>query len=78
MFYTYILRSKKDDKFYAGFSDDLKRRFEEHNKGLVNATKGRLPFELIYYEACKNKNKAIEREKYLKTGFGRRFLKNRI
>lgn len=50
----------------------------EHSKGLVPSTKDRQPMELIYYEACLDKNKAIEREKSLKTGFGRSYLKNRI
>ncbi len=78
MFYTYVLKSKKDDKLYIGFSSNLKRRLEEHNKGLVGITKNRRPFELVYYEACCNEKKAIEREKILKTGFGRSYLKKRI
>ncbi|MFH1536701.1 MAG: GIY-YIG nuclease family protein [Patescibacteria group bacterium] len=78
MYYTYVLESQKDSKYYIGFTDDLNKRFDEHNKGLVPATKNRRPFKLVYYEACQNKEKAIKREKYFKTGFGRRFLKNRI
>jgi len=78
MFYTYVLRSKKDNKLYVGFSEDLKKRFKEHNDGFVEATKSRRPLNLIYYEACLSKEKAYKREKYFKTGFGRRFLKSRI
>jgi len=78
MYYTYVLLSKLDKKIYIGFTQDLKIRFNEHNKGLVKATKNRRPFLLIYYEACLDKHKAIKREKYFKTGFGRNFLKNRI
>lgn len=78
MFYTYVLQSKKDNNLYIGYTDDLKARFGNHNKGLVDATKGRRPFILVYYEACLKEKKAIEREKYFKTGFGRRFLNNRI
>jgi len=78
MFYTYVLRSKRDKKLYTGFTDDLRRRLVKHNKGLVLATKDRLPVELVYYEACLDKYKALKREKYFKTGFGRNFLKNRI
>lgn len=77
-FYTYILESRKDDKFYVGFSENLKQRLFEHNKGLVNATKNRRPLKLIYYEACVDKQSALKREKYFKTGFGRKFLKNRL
>jgi putative endonuclease len=78
MFYTYVLKSKKDSKLYIGYSNDLKHRLLEHNKGKVEATKARKPFELVYYEACLDEKKAIKREKYFKTGFGRRYLKNRI
>lgn len=78
MFYTYVLKSKKDDRLYIGFSTNLKKRLEEHNKGLVEITKSRRPFKLVYYEACCDKEKAIEREKVLKTGFGRSYLKRRI
>ncbi|MBI5018804.1 GIY-YIG nuclease family protein [Candidatus Gottesmanbacteria bacterium] len=78
MFYTYVLRSRKDNDLYIGFCNDLRRRINEHNKGGVNSTKHRRPFDLIYYEACLDEKKAIKREKYFKTGFGRRFLKLRI
>jgi putative endonuclease len=77
-YYTYILKSKKDGKLYIGWTDDLKQRISIHNKGLVEATKYRRPMILEYYEACKDKAKAIKREKYFKTGFGRRFLRDRI
>jgi putative endonuclease len=78
MFYTYILISKKDKELYVGFTKDLKKRLVEHQKGLVASTVQRRPLKLIYYEACLNKEDAIKREKYFKTGFGRRFLKNRM
>ncbi|MBI2630629.1 GIY-YIG nuclease family protein [Candidatus Nomurabacteria bacterium] len=77
MFYTYILKSKKDNELYIGFSSNLKERLKEHNKGLVEITKSRRPFELVYYEACCDKKKAVGREKALKTGFGRNYLRNR-
>lgn len=78
MFYTYVLRSTFDNKLYVGVSNDLRRRLHEHNNGEVESTKLRRPFVLIYYEACLNKDKAIQREKYFKTGFGRGYLKTRI
>lgn len=78
MFYTYVLKSKKDDKLYVGWTDDLKNRLRQHNNGNVLSTKERKPFQIIYYEACMDKEKAIKREKYLKSGFGRKFLKDRI
>jgi putative endonuclease len=78
MFYTYVLLSKSDSNLYVGFTKDLKHRLREHNDGVVSSTKNRKPFELIYYEACLAKADAIKREKYFKTGFGRRFLQNRL
>jgi putative endonuclease len=77
-YYTYVLLSLKDNYIYIGWSNDLKKRLLFHNLGKVSVTKNRVPFKLIYYEACLSKDKAIEREKTLKTGFGRKYLKNRI
>ena len=77
-YYAYVLLSKKDSKLYIGWSNNLKNRFQKHNKGLVRATKDRLPLKLIYYEACLSQIGAIAREKQLKTGFGRKYLKNRL
>jgi putative endonuclease len=62
----------------VGFSKDLKLRFEQHEKGLVESTKNRRPLKLIYYEACINQMDATNREKYLKTYNGRRFLHKRL
>jgi putative endonuclease len=78
MYFTYVLQSGVDGKFYTGFTKDLKLRFEEHNKGRVDSTKDRRPFKLIYYEACLNKADAVRREKYLKTYHGRMFLGKRL
>lgn len=77
-YYNYVLISNKDNKLYVGWTNDLEERIDTHNKGLVESTKHRRPLELVYYEACQDKERAIKREKYFKTGFGRRFLKNRI
>ena len=78
MYYTYVLKSKKDNKFYTGYSKDLKLRFKSHEKGLVQSTRDRRPLELVYYEACLNQQDATHREKYLKTHFGKMFIKNRL
>ena len=74
MHYTYVLKSLKDKKLYIGRSDDLKRRINEHQKEEVGATKHRLPIDLIFYEAFKNKTDAIRRENYFKTTKGKRAL----
>jgi putative endonuclease len=78
MFYTYILQSEKDKKMYSGFTKNLKLRFEQHNKGLVESTKDRQPLKLIYYEACLNQEDATKREKYFKTHYGKVFLRKRL
>lgn len=78
MFYTYVLQSRKDNKWYTGYTNDLRKRFNEHSKGKVLSTKGRGPFKLIYYEACLNETDAKAREKYLKAGMGKRYLLHRL
>jgi putative endonuclease len=77
-YYTYILKSQKDGRIYTGFTKDLRKRQEQHNKGLSTYTKGRGPFKLIYYEACLLEDKARSRELFLKSGMGKRYLKNRL
>lgn len=66
MFYVYLIKSKKDGKCYTGSTPDLKRRFAEHNRGLVHSTAPRRQFELIYYEAYKSEKDARLRESRLK------------
>ena len=76
--YTYILRSTKNEKWYTGYTRDLRKRFDEHTNGKSIYTKSRGPFTLVYYEACPNEDDAKAREKYLKTGTGERYIKNRL
>ncbi len=78
MFYVYVLQSLKDRGFCAGYSDDLKRRFAEHGNGGVISTRNRLPLKLVYYEASCNQQDALHREKYLKTAWGKRYIKTRL
>ncbi len=77
-YYIYVLYSLKDKMLYTGYSSDLKKRLNQHQQGAVFATKYRLPLKLIYSEACLNKADAIAREKYLKSGMGKRYLKTRL
>ncbi len=78
MQYVYVLISSKDSKLYTGCTSDLRTRLDLHQDGKVASTKNRGPFEVIYYEACTNKLDAYAREKYLKSGMGKRYLKNRL
>jgi len=77
-FFTYVLQSNLDGKFYTGFTADLEKRLTEHNSGKVYSTKKRIPFNLIYFEFCLNIHDAIHREKYLKTTYGKRYIRNRL
>lgn len=77
-FYTYVLLSLKDSNNYIGYTNDLRRRIEEHNLGKNFSTKFRRPFKLIYYEACLNKEDALKREDYLKSTIGRRYITKRL
>ena len=78
MYYVYVIQSKKDGKWYTGYTNNLRKRLREHKDSKIFSTKSRVPFELIYYEACINKQDAQSREKYLKTGMGKRYLRNRL
>jgi putative endonuclease len=76
-YYIYILRSIKDGMYYTGYTSNLNKRLEEHENGNVQSTKNRLPIKLVYFEGCLNQQDATHREKYLKTTYGKRYLKNR-
>ncbi len=75
MQYVYILQSKKDRELYVGCTADLKKRVVLHNAKKVASTKKRAPLNLIYYEAYVNSTDAYNREKYMKTQYGRNFIK---
>ena len=79
MFYSvYVLLSLKDKMFYTGYSKHLAIRIEQHDSGLCISTRNRLPVKLIYYENCLNRTDAIARERYLKSGMGKRYIRNRL
>ncbi|MBA4411620.1 MAG: GIY-YIG nuclease family protein [Bacteroidota bacterium] len=77
-YFVYILQSITDNNFYTGYTKDLKRRFEEHTQGKVPSTKERRPLKLVYFEACLSQQDATYREKYLKTFYGKMFIRNRL
>lgn len=78
MYYVYVLQSLKSKRWYTGYTHDLRKRFSQHNANESGWTKNRGPFHLIYYEACHNEEDAKAREVFLKTGMGKRYLKNRL
>jgi putative endonuclease len=77
MFYVYVLQNKYK-QLYTGYTRDLRKRFNQHNTKKSKYTQYRGPYTLIYYEACLNEEDAKSREKYLKSGMGKRYLKNRL
>lgn len=77
-YYVYVLYSIKDKMLYTGYTKDLNKRIKTHNEGKVVATKYRQPLILIYWEGCLNQQDATKREKYLKTSWGKRYLKSRL
>ena len=77
MWYIYLLQNKKGD-WYTGFTKNLQKRILNHNSGENKSTKYGIPWKVIYCEICTNKYDAMAREKYLKSGMGRRYLKNRL
>jgi putative endonuclease len=77
-YYVYVLQSETDRDLYVGYTDDLKKRLNDHNKGKVPSTKNRTPLKLVYYEACLNQQDATKRENYLKTTWGRRYINSRL
>lgn len=78
MYYVYVLYSKKDRKFYIGLSEDLQERLREHKKGQTFAGSRLRDWRLVYYEVCLSKEDAALRERQLKTGFGRGYLRRRL
>ena len=78
MHFVYILQSEKDGRLYIGFTDDIKRRPREHNEGKSLATRPFRPYKLIYYEAFLERKDAEAREKFLKSGWGRRSIKKML
>jgi predicted GIY-YIG superfamily endonuclease len=78
MFYVYILQSQKTKTYYYGFTEDLKTRLVDHNKGKVTYTQKLKPLDLIWYSAFQDKKKALDFEKYLKSGSGHAFSRKRF
>ena len=78
MWFVYILKSLKDGDLYVGSTNNLRRRLADHNSGEVDSTRHRAPFTMKAYIAVRDEAKAIELEKYFKTGSGKSILCKRI
>lgn len=77
-YYIYVLQSERDNMFYTGYTNNLKERIMMHNEGKVSSTKNRLPLKIVYFEGCLSQQDATHREKYLKTSWGKRYIKERL
>jgi putative endonuclease len=78
MYYVYVIKSEKDASLYKGITNNLPRRLKDHNLGKNQSTKSKIPYRLFYYETFGTRKEAREREKWLKSGVGREFLKKLI
>ncbi len=77
-YFVYVIQSSKDSRLYVGLSKNPQLRLKDHNFGRVFSTKGFRPWKIVYIEEVLNRVKAREREKYLKSGVGKEFLKSFI
>ncbi|MGJ8641733.1 MAG: GIY-YIG nuclease family protein [Opitutaceae bacterium] len=78
MYDVYILHSDSDEGLYIGFTSDLNTRVKAHNAGQSRSTASRCPLRLIYYEAYAMEDDALGRERYLKSGAGRRYIDKQL
>ena len=75
MYLVYAIKSERDGRIYVGMCADIEIRLKEHNAGKTKSTKGFMPWKLIYKEEAVNRIEARKREKYLKSGIGKEYLK---
>ena len=78
MFFVYAIKSEKDSRIYVGMCVNVELRLKEHNEGKTKSTKGFRPWMLIYSEEAANRIEARKKEKYLKSGVGKEFLKSLV
>lgn len=78
MYFVYVLKSDKDEKLYVGLSKNLQARVRAHNYGKVRATRSRRPLRLVYFEEAADLSAARRKEKYFKSGFGRKYIIRKI
>ena len=77
-YFTYVIRSTVNKKFYSGHTENLARRMKLHNSGKTRSIKAFIPYELVYYEVFETRKAAIVRERYFKTAAGRRYIRKKI
>jgi putative endonuclease len=75
MYIVYVLQSETFKRVYIGMTNDLERRIKEHNIGKTKSTRFYKPWKVLFTESFSNRTEARKREKYLKSGIGREFIK---
>jgi putative endonuclease len=75
MWFVYVIKSDVDNRLYKGMSQDISSRLQLHDAGKVSSTKAYRPWKLVYSEECGDAKQARQREIFLKSSFGRAFLK---
>jgi putative endonuclease len=78
LWYVYILESLKDHNLYVGLTNNLKNRIKQHNNRKVFSTKNRVPFKVIFCEVHCNKYDAAKREQFLKSGWGKNWIRKTL
>lgn len=76
-FYAYVLRSINFERNYVGFTQDVKTRLNQHNSGKTKSTKPFKPWRLLFSEEFDSKEEALKREKWLKSGIDREYIKEK-
>jgi len=76
MYWVYAIKSQIDNRIYVGMTSNVEKRVAEHNSGKTQSTKAFVPWDLIYKESVESRSQARYREKYLKSGIGKEFLKS--
>ena len=78
IYYTYVLRSIEFERNYIGFTSNIQTRLEQHNSGKTKSTRPYKPWEMLFHEVHNSLEKALAREKWLKSGIGREFIKEKL
>lgn len=77
-YFVYVIQSEVDKRLYVGLSRNIEKRLKSHNNGETFSTKGYRPWNLVYSEIIGSREQARKREKYLKSGIGKEYIKNII
>ncbi len=77
MFYVYVLKSLNNWRFYVGMTSNVEKWIKEHNAGYTKSTKGYLPWKLFFFETFSTREEARKREKYLKSGISKEYIKQK-